>query len=109
MVPEMQEVNVMCHYAMYGPYKDHYACFSCRKVFRYHSGGREHLCPQCRGPLVSMGLDFKAPQQKDIEQWKVLEILHEHGIHFHSCGCGGPGYRPTRLRELPEFLQSASS
>jgi hypothetical protein len=54
-----------------------------------------------------MGLDFKAPKRKDKEQWKVVEILYEHGITFYSCGCGGPGYRPTRLREVPAFLKWA--
>jgi hypothetical protein len=53
-----------------------------------------------------MGKDFKAPKQKNVEHWKVLEILYEHGITFHSCGCSGPGPRPTRLKELSEFLAS---
>lgn len=53
-----------------------------------------------------MGLDFSAPKKKDKEHWKVVEILHQKGITFHSCGCSGPGYRPTKLRELPEFLSN---
>src|SRR5690554_6221330 len=93
----------MCRYAIYGPYKEHYACFHCRKCFRYHQAS---VCPQCRGPLYPMGLDFKAPKQKDKEQWKVLKILYDHGITFHSCGCSGPGYRPTRMKELPAFLKA---
>ena len=24
----------MCRYAQYGPYKDHFACFRCRKSFK---------------------------------------------------------------------------
>lgn len=27
----------MCRYAIYGPYKDIYACFKCRKVFKQTS------------------------------------------------------------------------
>jgi hypothetical protein len=56
--------------------------------------------------MKEMGRDFCAPKKKDIEQWKVVEILYQKGITFHSCGCSGPGYRPTKLREVPEFLRT---
>lgn len=91
----------MCRYVICDYYKQHYACFHCRKCFRYHEAT---VCPECRQPLCAMGLDFKAPKQKDKEQWKVIEILYSKGIRYHSCGCEGPGYRPTRLKELPDFL-----
>jgi hypothetical protein len=52
-----------------------------------------------------MGHDFKAPRQKEIRQWKKVERLFNSGIDYHSCGCGGPGYRPARLKEVDEFLE----
>ena len=105
----------MCRYAMYGPYKDIYACFDCRKSYKQRSAvelseqdvkNRKYLCPQCRKPMANMGHDFKAPKHSDIKQWKKVKILYQEGITYHSCGCGGPGYRPKSLREVNEFLDN---
>ncbi len=70
----------MCRYAQYGPYKKHYACFTCRKGFKRHPVAEwpKHLqppegqadpapCPQCGRPMADLGLDFKPPRQKDAE------------------------------------------
>jgi hypothetical protein len=106
----------MCRYAMSGPYKEHYACFGCRKMFRRPSArelahppseGEAPVapCPQCTLPMVNLGLDFKAPRQGDREQWKALAALYAHGYTFHSCGCAGPGPRPQRLREVEPFVR----
>ncbi len=84
-----------------------WACFSCRKFYKSPHGEvrREAAnCPQCRAPLNNMGLDFRAPRQTDVEQWRKVELLFQNGINFSSCGCGGPGFRPARLREVPNFL-----
>lgn len=105
----------MCRYAMYGPYKDIYACFQCRKVFRQTSNyelgkhdvqNRTYTCPQCGRTMNDMGHDFKAPKQNDVKQWMKVEILFNNGFTFHSCGCGGPGYRPAKLSEVEQFLES---
>ena len=100
----------MCRYALAGPYRDHYACFRCRKSFKWphdrHATRTETLpdpkCPQCAGPVEAMGLDFKAPPQKAVDQWKKVRILADHGIRYSSCGCGGPGFRPAELRDVYE-------
>ena len=95
---------------MYGPYKQKWACFKCRKSWKSPHGEvprASALCPQCWAPLHNMGLDFKAPKQTDKEQWRKVELLSENGIDFSSCGCGGPGFRPARLREVPQFLQES--
>lgn len=68
------------------------------------------LCPQCRQPMTNMGWDFKVPKQKDIEQWKKVEVLARNGVIFHSyCWWSeshkGPGPRPARLRDVEEFLK----
>ena len=52
-----------------------------------------------------MGLDFKAPKQKECQQWEKVRILYANGVAYHSCGCDGPGYRPARLRDVPAFLK----
>lgn len=106
----------MCRYA-FKQYKEYYACFSCRKMFR-----QPHLrdlakpvqlvpgelrivkCPQCGEAMHRMGLDFKAPPQDDVKQWKKVEILFQHGFTFHSCGCCGPDLRPAELRDVEAFL-----
>lgn len=109
-------------------YKEKWACFHCRKCFKqrvedWHTlvramrkRGEENiqprvvLCPQCRQPLTNMGWDFKVPKQKDIEQWKKVELLARNGYRFHSRhGMGeshkGPGPRPARLRDVEAFLK----
>lgn len=55
--------------------------------------------------MKNMGLDFKAPRQDDVAQWKKVEILYRNGYAYHSCGCGGPGERPRRLQDVDQFLK----
>jgi hypothetical protein len=96
----------MCYVKIHG--KPHHACFSCRKVFRptgevFARG----TCPECRRPLASMGICFKAPRQADVRQWRKVEILYKQGYTYRweSCCPGhGPGFRPRTLAEIPEFL-----
>ncbi len=102
---------------MYGPYKEHYACFTCRKAFKQTirwelssasqpAVGETRVChcPQCGQAMVDMGLDFKAPKQKDVKQWQKVQLLYSHGFTFHSCGCCGPGLRPAELKDVEAFL-----
>ena len=105
----------MCRYT--NGYKQHYACFRCRKMFRQpqpwnlarpvelsDGEAREVTCPQCGSLMHNMGLDFKAPRQTDVKQWQKVEVLFQHGFTFHSCGCCGPGLRPAELKEVEAFL-----
>ncbi|MNI45398.1 hypothetical protein D3C73_998220 [compost metagenome] len=103
----------MCRYAIYGPYKDIFACFSCRKVFKQVSNlelsetenlNRLYKCPQCNEIMKDMGHDFKAPRQDDRKQWTKVELLYNNGFSYHSCGCNGPGYRPVKFSEVEEFI-----
>jgi DNA-directed RNA polymerase subunit RPC12/RpoP len=100
---------------MYGPYKQHYACFDCRKSFKWPMDARQEppagtpesvKCPQCGKSMNSMGMDFQAPPRNDERQWEKVRILFAHGFAYHSCGCGGPGCRPRTLAEVPAFLAS---
>lgn len=107
----------MCRYAFSGPYKEKFACFRCRKVFKQTNrkeltqkiptdadGKRLAPCPECGVPMRDMGLDFKAPPRTDLNQWGAVEMLAQNGITYHSCGCG-PAYRPTTLDAVPIFLE----
>jgi hypothetical protein len=111
----------MCRYAWHN-YRDHFACFPCRKAFKYwqwedcvegewkakarqHRVPRETVCPECSRPMVDMGLDFKAPPKGDRGAWQILEALHRNGFTFHGCGCS-VGFTPPRtLREVPGWLE----
>ena len=64
------------------------------------------VCPQCGGPMAAMGLDFKAPPQRDAEAWQIIASLYDNGFAFAGCGCGGPGYAPpAKLRDMPAWLE----
>jgi hypothetical protein len=111
----------MCRYAWHN-YRDHFACFDCRKAFKYWQWKetdegtfrerqrlqrvpREISCPDCSKPMTDMGLDFRAPPKNDADAWEILRTLSTHGFTFHSCGCG-VGFTPPRpLREVPEWLE----
>ena len=112
----------MCRYAWHN-YRDHFACFQCRKAFkqwqwedceegqwkakpRMHHVPREIVCPDCSRPMVDMGLDFKAPPKDDCEAWRILERLHENGYAFHGCGCDVGFTPPRRLRDVSAWLEA---
>lgn len=103
----------MCRYAI--PYKEHYACFDCRKTFKrklLHDVDRDRKveestpakCPECGALMAAMGKDFKSPKKDDLEAWLHLKDLYTVGITFHSCGCSGPGYIPRSAEELQKHL-----
>lgn len=102
----------MCRYA-FTNYKSHFACLACRKAFkRRHKaevdpGGDDQpaRCPQCGLLMADMGLDFAPPSMSDTKAWTALAALFEVGETFHSCGCGGPGYRPRAPAELAAFFE----
>ncbi|MCX4242749.1 hypothetical protein [Paraliomyxa miuraensis] len=102
----------MCRYG-FAHYKPHHACFACRKAFKRRlrddvdPSGDEHpaRCPECGALMAEMGLDFQAPPRGKVKAWRVLETLWEVGETFHSCGCGGPGYRPRDPAALRAFLR----
>lgn len=111
----------MCRFAEH-TYKEPFACFDCRKVFKQISRwelpeqqrpapgqARIVLCPQCRRPLADMGCDFKAPRAAAVKQWAKVRLLFEQGFNFYSCGCCGPGYRPAELHEVYDFIASQQS
>ena len=106
----------MCRYGFH-TYKDHFACFDCRKTFRVRPAAewvdeavragdarRVVKCPDCGRPMANMGLDFKSPRRRDAKQWEKVRLLYRVGIAYGSCGCGGPGPRPQSLGEARALL-----
>jgi len=111
----------MCRDAWHN-YRDHFACFDCRKAFKYWQWEhvdeatfkrkqklqhvpREIMCPDCKNPMVDMGLDFRAPRKTDIEAWQILKALAENGFTFHACGCYVGFTPPKTLREVPQWIE----
>ena len=61
-------------------------------------------CPQCGAKMAAMGLDFKAPKQKDIEAWTIISKLYNEGFAFKGCGCSVGYAPPSKLSQLPQWL-----
>ncbi len=105
----------MCRYSMTS-YKPHYACFTCQKTFKRRLLGdvlggyskdvqeKSATCPECRGVMADMGLDFKSPKKKDTKAWDHIATLYSVDITFHSCGCSGPGYIPNDKDQLKDYF-----
>lgn len=100
-------------------YKSHFACFTCRKVFRHvlprqfgqtsqDRWSETPACPECNTPMANMGKAFKAPKQHDIKQWRKVELLYRNGYRFVIYS-SGPGPRPKQLNEVPAFLTRMES
>jgi hypothetical protein len=50
--------------------------------------------------MINAGFDLAIPRRKDKPAWRALEAVLQAGLTFHSCGCGGPGYRPRTPSEV---------
>lgn len=103
----------VCRYGM-GYYKRHFVCLACRSSFkRDWPDEREQLCPRCGATMIDAGHDLAVPRRRDAAGWKVLSVVLRAGLTFHSCGCGGPGFRPrtpaeVRARRIAAVRLSAS-
>jgi hypothetical protein len=101
----------MCRYSpMHNGYKNRYVCTDCRVSFKRPEHRRtptwvefpdknDWPCPNCNKLMVNVGRDYRVPKRGNKNQWKKLKVLVAKGWLFHSCGCGGPGYRPRTYAE----------
>ncbi len=104
----------MCRYG-FAMYKDHFVCFRCRKQFKRESGTSyerpraAHVelvprCPDCRGTMADVGLDFRPPRRLNARAWRRLERVHRMGHAWKTCGCNGPGFIPTDAVGFGEYV-----
>jgi hypothetical protein len=87
--------------SLYGFYKEHLACFRCRKMFKRTSWSdltaREQAkydgplgylaslrCPACGGPVRDMGKGFRPPRKSDVKAWRELERSGELFPGWHN-------------------------
>ncbi len=72
-----------------GGYKEHFACFRCRKMHRKQAYRELSIysrpatyddyqanCPECGERMQNMGREFQPPKQGQLKQWRELE--HEY-------------------------------
>jgi hypothetical protein len=78
----------MC-FCQTGRYKEHFVCFTCRKMFKkppfadIPAGRRpatyaEYVsqCPECGQPMHNMGKEFEPPSRRDLGAWREIEHRH---------------------------------
>lgn len=85
-----------------------YACFACRRSFRraYEPGLPNRKCPNCGGESIALNRKFKAPASDDVEQWKKVRFLVEHGFRFQSVYENKETVPyPASLREAKAFVE----
>jgi hypothetical protein len=66
-----------------------FVCFDRRKSFKYPASATGRVCPQCRASMQMLSRKFAAPRSRDLEQWRKVRFLVEHGFHFHSVFASG--------------------
>lgn len=52
------------------PFNYTFACFDCRRTARAPHGATRK-CPECRGEMIEMPLDFETPPRKDKKAWEA--------------------------------------
>lgn len=76
-------------------YKQHYACFNCRKAFKktnitevpeqllhIDEAGRVVSCPQCGERMPDVGYDFNPPRKDDVKGWEKAKREIINTIHY---------------------------
>jgi hypothetical protein len=73
-------------------------CFKCRVCYHEAGGNQPRPCPECRKPMLEVGIHFRAPRRTKVREWKVLEVLvTKYGYKFYD---EGNGVIPKTLKEL---------
>lgn len=63
-----------------------YTCFSCLSTYKRPFDQQIYVrkCPKCSNHAVQMDIRFKPPKKSDIQQWKKVKFLVEHGFYFQK-------------------------
>lgn len=87
-------------------------CFSCRKSFS-EKPNELHIpekCPQCGGDIIHYTHRFRSPKKADINAWKVVTFLYEHGFTYQHIYIDPTIYRrdaPSNYASYPNNLIDA--
>ena len=102
-----------------GRFKQHYACFDCRKAFkasdefisikvmtvrglRYRQVPRKVICPDCGEVMARMGRLFRAPKRSKIREWAALAARYGGPRRHLDAPFNEPWQREARLRQERE-------
>ncbi|GAB3933013.1 hypothetical protein [Mucilaginibacter myungsuensis] len=88
-------------------------CLKCRKAF---SRGTDNLhspkeCSECGGSYALYDHKFRPPTRSDINAWKVVSYLYDHGFNYQHINkeyvTPDRGYGYLILAEYPTTMQDA--
>ena len=107
-LPTPQEKYIGPEYAM------SFACFTCRTAQKRHFEAdpcdypNTMECPICKDQMINLGRHFKAPKKSDLNQWKKVKYLVNHGFIFQKIRVDENSYEsipyPKTLSEAKEFV-----
>ena len=86
-------------------------CFGCRKTFRKPPSETPRPCPDCSKPMIMLNRKFSSPKSRDVEQWKKVDYLVQHGFYFFSVYRTAENGKkisvpyPARLADAPSFVK----
>jgi hypothetical protein len=106
-----------------GRFKQHYACFDCRKAFkagdefvpvtvqtargvRRDRVPRKVVCPDCGKVMARMGRMFRAPKRAKVKAWALLAARYGGSRRHLGAPFNEPWRRQDRLRREREAAQA---
>lgn len=98
-----------------GPeYSMAFVCFTCKTSNMRHydaspsSYPKFAKCPICGNDSINLGRNFKPPKKTDLDQWKKVKYLVDHGFRFQKIRIERNSYEsipyPETLAEAKEFV-----
>lgn len=107
-------------------FKQHYACFGCRKTFkaagefllvkvltprglRFDRVPRKVPCPDCGAVMARMGRLFRAPKRAKVREWASLAARFDGPRQHLGAPFDEPWQRQDRLRRERAAAQAAAA
>ena len=94
------------------PYTVSFACLNCRRAFKREVNPAQSSlkldCHNCSSSAYNLGRHFKAPKRTDLQQWKKIEFLLQHGFRFQKIRTSSHHHDtvpyPQTLAQAREFV-----